>query len=246
MSEILQNHPAYEIIGQDWQLIEIALLVERMHTNVEHHGFGHPLDTVVRIKSIADQYEVDYPDRPPLNRIRLYKTALTHDIFVDEELDTSIFPTLEHRSAYIAGYIFREMGDSEEDILDMQKDIISTNPYYPREDDHATALVMADIGNTVEAFSVYFSSFKNVYLETQRKAMKRYGRSAVVSPKIFFDSSVSFLKLYFGQELGFGEKDKNEEGVCKFVAAALHNFAQARDLGKETWETLKDQLLSEL
>lgn len=204
MSELLLEHPAFEVIDDDWQLMEIALLAERMHTQAEYHDFSHPLDVVVNVSHFADQYELDYPERPPLNRRPLYKAALLHDIFVDQDLDTNIFPTPEHRSAYLAGYILREMDDPDEEIEHVQDIIISTNPHYQCQDDDAKALVKGDLSNTGNSFQDYFSSFKKVYLEEQRKVLKKYGPSAVISPKAFWEKSVPFLKLYFRQDLAFG------------------------------------------
>ncbi len=244
--ETTLQHPAYEILNNDWELMEIALLVEQMQGDVDYHNFDHPLDVLANTKNIADKYEQNYPEAPKLNRRRLYRDALLHDVLVSEPLDTSIFPTNEHRSAYIAGDILDQMGASQTEIAEIQSDIISTNPNYPSQDKHSLVLVMADIGNISGPFPEFVNQFIKVYKEKQRSVISQEGLSALANPEDTVEPSIGFLSLYFRQDLSLGEKDKTDDGTCRFVADALCNFAKIRGISQLTWAKVKKQFLSEL
>ena len=243
---VLFNHPAYEIVKGDWQLTELALLTEQMQADVDYHHFGHPLDTLENIRKLADQYEQDYPQEPPLDRRRLYTAALAHDWLEAEPLEGTSFPTREHRSAFLIGYICSELRYTAQEISDMQADIISTNPAYPCQDRHAVLLVKADIGNVADDYENFVSKFVDVYKETQKKRIKTEGLKALVNPCAAREGSIAFLCMYFRQDLSLGEKDLARNGMNKFVFDAMCNFFRLQAVPESEMLKIQDELISEL
>lgn len=235
MTERYDSHAAWEIIDSDYSLFEVALIAEQFHADVDYHNFEHPLDTLLYAHKEIETYEAN--ENVQLPRLKIYKALLLHDIAVHVPLDTSQFPTAEHRSAHYAGYILRELGDSEEDIADIQRWIINTNVNYPCDDDLAKIVCRSDIGNTADRLPVFFVNFIKVYRETQKAKLKQRKIKAFVDPFQAAEESIAFLNKYFRQDLtlGTGDWDKTPDGVCRFVARATKNFLQLPEQIKNSW-----------
>lgn len=219
------NHSAYEIINQDQTLMETALFAETLHTEIPYHNFGHVLNAVVYASEEIKAYQEHETGTLRINGI--YEALLLHDVLVHTPLEKS-FISKEHRSAHIAGYILRELGDNQQNIADVQRWILNTNPAYACTDDAGRIVCRSDLGNTADDLPVFVKEFINVYRENQGMKLKSGRPQDIVNPLIAARESVSYIKNYFRQDLtlGVGDWDRTSNGLCSFVSKALANFSR--------------------
>lgn len=231
-----RSHPAYEIIYADQSLTETALFAESFHANVPYHNFGHVLNAIAYAEKEITTYNEHETTVLPVTGI--YKALLLHDVLVHRPLDGS-FATKEHRSASLAGYALRELGDSSDDVDAIQRWIINTNPQYPCSDDAGRIVCRADLGNTADDFSIFVREFIKVYRENQQMKLK-YGRPQdIVNPTAAARESIEYLQMYFRQDLtlGDGSWDTTSNGMCAFVSRALSNFKILQGVVKDMPES---------
>lgn len=214
--------------------MEVALLATYGHRpDDEYHNYGHPLDAILYAFKDIEEYEKHeavIPERDKRNVIIAY---LLHDYAVNEPLDKDIYATAEERSASYSEYFlneFRNQGEdiTDEDIEQVRRLILITNPAFPCENDLERIFCRGDIGNVADSLPVFFWNFGLVYQETQKKRIRERKYWEVVSPLEAAEGSVAFLKQYFRQDLtiGTGDWDKAPDGTCMFVARALRNFLE--------------------
>lgn len=228
------THPATEYINRDQLLVEAALLAQFGHKeDDEYHNYGHPLDAILYAFKEINEYEFHEEAISLRDKRNLVLAYLFHDYAVNLPLDKSVFPTVEERSVHYTEYFlneFRAQGEdvTTDDIRQISRLILVTNPQFPCENDLERIFCRGDIGNVADSLHVFFVNFIAVYRETQKKRLKERNFKDLVDPFVAADGSVAFLNQYFRQDLtiGTGDWDKTADGTCRFVARALKNFLE--------------------